>query len=174
MKWWKRLKMSTVIFSLCRSTDYAQHFVCVPVSAQLKSPGSNPGTTMDPWCFQRAPSPAHRSQQGMSEDIPCPASTPLHDPHSYTLSWVPALQKALGLLTATSSTCGFLFYLFLSCGRYLERDPQARWAGWTWCRMFIHMHWNSYTYTFKTAVNQEMSHEMCKRQHINNLFYSLN
>lgn len=106
--------------------------------------------------------------RGLSEDIPCPASIPLHDPHSYTL------QKASGLLTATSSTCGFLFCLFLSCGRYVERDPQARWPGWTWCRMFIHMHWNSLHVHVQNCCNQEMSHEMCKQRHINNLFYSLN
>lgn len=64
MKWWNRLKISTVIFSLCRSADYTQHLVCVPVSGQLKSPGSHPGTAIEPWCFQRAPSPVHRAQQG--------------------------------------------------------------------------------------------------------------
>lgn len=116
----------------------------------------------------------------LSEDIPWPTSIPLHDPQSYTLSWAPALQKASGLFTApmwnipTSCTCGFLFYLFLSCGRYVECDPRARWPGWTWCRMFIHMHWNSLHVHIQNCCNQEMSHEMCKRRHINNLFYSLN
>lgn len=93
-KCWKTLQISTVIFSLCRSPDYTQHLVCVPVSVQLKSPGSTPGTAMDPWCFQW-PSPAHRAQQGLSEDTLCPFHTPAWS-HSYTLSWAPALQKAPG------------------------------------------------------------------------------
>lgn len=87
MKQWKRLKISTVIFSLCRSTDYTQHLVCVPVSAQLKSPGSDPGTAMDPWCFQRAPSPAHRAQQGTVWRHSLPS---LHTP-----AWSPSLHPVL-------------------------------------------------------------------------------
>lgn len=179
MKWWKRLKISTVIFSLCTSTDYTQHLVFQfqyswSVLAAIQGQPSSP----DAFRGHLLQSTGH--SKGLSEDIPCPASIPLHNPHSYILSWAPALQKASGLLTAlmwnipASCTCGFLFCLFLSCGRYVERDPWARWPGWTWCRMFIHMHWNSLHVQVQNCCNQEMSHEMCKQQHINNLFYSLN
>lgn len=109
--------------------------------------------------------------------LPHPCMIPIPTPCP---EFQPFLQKASGLLTApkwnipTSCTCGFLFYLFLSCGRHTERDPRARWPGWTRCRMFIHMLWNSLHRHVQNCCNQEMSHEMCKRRHINNLFYSLN
>lgn len=119
MKQRERLKISTVTFSLCRSTDYTQHLVCVPVSVQLKSPGSNPGTATDPWCLQRAPSPATGHSRYCLKTFLIHLPYPLHDPQTHTLSWVPALQKAPGLLTApkwnslTSCTCGFPFLLFV-------------------------------------------------------------
>lgn len=155
MKWWKRLKISTVIFSLCRSTDYTQHLVCVPSFRTAEVSWQQSRDSHGPLMISEG---TFSSPQGTARDC---LKTFLHSP-----AWSSFLHPALSSSPAESirpfdSThvehpnflhlCLCLLFVF-SCGRYVEHDPQARWPGWTWCRMFIHMHWNSYTYTFKTAV----------------------
>lgn len=114
--------------------------------------------TTDPGTAVPVPSEGTFSRsQGRARDcswsLPyCPASTPLRDPHSHTLSWAPAHQAfcqhwwGMPQLLAFPSICFSLWKM----GGTGAPSPDDQTAHGIWC-LYIRIA-TDYTHTFKTAV----------------------
>lgn len=114
----------------------------------------------------------HRGSHYVCDGVTVGATleTPKHLPATKTpgLAAAPAVRMQEGKLTDFFSIC---FKSWQICRKWA---PKPRWPDCTQYMMFIHMHWNRLNVHVQNCCNQEMSHEMRKGWHINNLVYSLN
>lgn len=97
-------------------------------------------------CLQRAPSPAHRAEQGTVLEA-CPIVQLLHPCVTLIPTPSPELQPIRPFASTDGERHSFLLSLLsaLICGRWVEREPQARMTR-------LHMVYDVYIYASQQTI----------------------